>query len=108
MMLCERIEVKRMLIVNNDRTSILNMDNVVNIYVGANECSIKYHAKTDGQIATYPNAYITKEAMRMLAEGLESCDVFVMPTTETVEERIKQKNSEGKQEKVMVVLKIIG
>lgn len=81
-----------MFIVNKDAISIVNSENITNIYLGADSCTIKadYKNGTGCQLAKYSSKEEAKTAMMMLAENIGGNEVYFMPADEAVKAKMNQ------------------
>lgn len=84
-----------MIIVSKDRDSIVNMDQVTNLFVGNDEYTVKAAFANGGgsQIGRY-NAPVATEVIKMIGQAAERSTVYFMPDDEAVAARINQYRQE--------------
>lgn len=67
-----------MILVSNDQTRIVNLDNVTDLYIGPDGCSIKVDYKGGGgcQLCKYQNPGYAKSVMKLLVESIGTTECF--------------------------------
>lgn len=78
-----------MIVVNKQRTSLINMDHISCVYMGVDGSLKANYAAGDGcQIARYNTPAEGEMALAMLIESIGKTEVFYCPSDETVRARI--------------------
>ena len=78
-----------MIVVNKQRTSLINMDHISCIYMGVDGSLKANYAAGDGcQIARYNTPEEGETALAMLLESIGKTEVFYCPNDEAVRARI--------------------
>lgn len=82
-----------MLVVSKDFRIVINMENITDIYIGADDVSIKadFSNGKGCQISRYPSKEMALEAMRLLTKSADiGKSIFCMPQDKEVEAIIQR------------------
>ena len=95
-----------MFIVNKDRSSIINTEQITAIFIGADNCSIKAEYKNGNgcQLGRYNSESAARTAMDIISEKIGFCETCFMPKDNEIDAKInigtqKQYHINGKKTK---------
>lgn len=79
---------EKMIVVSKDRTSLINMENTVSMYISVNDISIKANVANGNlnvmKMGNYQTMAEAEKAFKMLLEEMRTRDICYLPTDETV------------------------